>query len=319
MPSPTSSSAVDVTAVMCTRNRSHSIGQAVKTVLANDYPSFDMIVVDQSTDDSTGEVLRPIAAADPRLTYLHVTEAGLSRAYNTGIKATTGETLVFTDDDCVVAADWITTIVDAFAAEPDGDLLYGQVVPFEEGEGFVLTPMITIDQPSRMAKGEGFKVFGMGANFAARRRLFDKVGYFDEVLGGGGPLKSSQDFDLVYRVYQGGAVTLLRPEVIIRHDGRRESQDWPALLRAYGYGDGAFYTKHVRCRDPYALWLFTKQMVRMVGKVGAKTVLRRQPWEQHYVSGVVAGVRGSFGWNVDRRTRLYTTQKNTQRKVAARG
>ncbi|MCU1503867.1 MAG: glycosyl transferase family protein, partial [Ilumatobacteraceae bacterium] len=79
MSSPTTSNQVAVSAVMCTRNRHASIGQAVKTVLANDYPAFDMIVVDQSTDDSTGEILRPMAEADPRLTYLHTPEPGLSR------------------------------------------------------------------------------------------------------------------------------------------------------------------------------------------------------------------------------------------------
>ena len=35
-------------------------------------------------------------------------------------------------------------------------------------------------------------------------------------------------------------------------------EDWPALLTAYGFGDGAFYSKHVRCRDPYAVWLAAK-------------------------------------------------------------
>jgi glycosyltransferase involved in cell wall biosynthesis len=308
MSSPKSTSPTPVSAVMCTRNRSASIGQAVKTVLANDYPAFDMIVVDQSTDDSTGEILRPLAEADPRLTYFHTDQAGLSRAYNTGIKGTTGQIIVFTDDDCVVPGDWITKIVAAFEGDPDGDLLYGQVVPYETGEGYNLTPMLVIDRPQRMGKGnDGFKVFGMGANFAARRRLFERVGYFDEILGGGGPLKSSQDFDLVYRVYRGGAITLLRPEVTLRHDGRREAEDWPTLLRNYGFGDGAFYTKHVRCLDPYALWLLSKRFATEGAKTVVKLVLRRDPGERYYLRGMLTGMRHSFDWKVDRKARMYTT------------
>src|SRR4051812_49156781 len=108
MLSPTATEPLSVSAVMCTRNRAGSVDQAVRMVLANDYPNFDMIVVDQSTDDSTGEQLRPIAEEDPRLTYLHVDEAGLSRAYNTGIRNSTGDVLVFTDDDCVAPVDWIS-------------------------------------------------------------------------------------------------------------------------------------------------------------------------------------------------------------------
>ena len=64
---------------------------------------------------------------------MHSTEPGLSRAYNNGVRRTTGEILVFTDDDCLVEPDWITNIVKAFDAEPDGDLLYGRVVAAGDG------------------------------------------------------------------------------------------------------------------------------------------------------------------------------------------
>ena len=92
----------EVDVVICTRNRDASIGSAVRSVLANDHPSFRLTVIDQSTSDATGEVLAPIASADDRLTYVHVDEAGLSRAYNTGIRSTSAEVLAFTDDDCLV-------------------------------------------------------------------------------------------------------------------------------------------------------------------------------------------------------------------------
>ena len=118
----------------------------------------------------------------------------------------------------------------------------------------------------------------MGANFAARRSLFERAGTFDEMLGGGGPLKSSQDFDLAYRAYRRNAVILLRPEIIVRHDGRREREDWPALLRAYGFGDGAFYSKHVRCRDPYRCMARSEELYRSGRQISfAKSALGRRP------------------------------------------
>ena len=92
-------------------------------------PVVRLTVIDQSTTDDTREVLEPIAAADGGSRYVHSTEAGLSRAYNTGIAASSGEVIAFTDDDCIVPPDWLRTIVTAFAADPDGDLLYGQVIP----------------------------------------------------------------------------------------------------------------------------------------------------------------------------------------------
>ncbi len=301
---------IAVAAVICTRNRPDKIGMAVKHVLANDHDRFTLTVIDQSEDDQTGTIVRAMAADDDRLTYHHTTEAGLSRAYNRGIALTDAPILAFTDDDCVAPTDWISNIEAAFAAEPDGDLLYGQVVPLEEGTDETgLTPNLMFDRPERMSKSDGFRVFGMGANFAARRRLFDAIGGFDEILGGGGPLKSAQDYDLAYRTYCADRVIILRPEVVIRHDGRRELEDWPTLLNNYGFGDGAFYTKHVRCRDPYALWLFTRQAGTTAARHVVRT-LRRRPTDPSYLIGLGRGLRGSLEFNVDTDERMYTTRRN---------
>jgi GT2 family glycosyltransferase len=205
-----------------------------------------------------------------------------------------------------VPSDWIEKIVAAFDEQRDGQLMYGQVVPaYPENGGEALTPFLRIDKPERLDRVNGFRVFGMGANFAARRSLFERAGTFDEILGGGGPLKSSQDFDLAYRAYRRDAPILLRPEVIVRHDGRREMEDWPALLRAYGFGDGAFYSKHVRCGDPYAAWLVVKNFCKASAKIVARWALGRRAAEIYYLSGFVQGVRGGLKFGVHRATLLY--------------
>jgi GT2 family glycosyltransferase len=278
--------------------------------LANTYPNFDLTIIDQSTNGETEAIVRRIGERDGRIRYQRMSTSGLSRAYNLGIASTTGPIIAFTDDDCLVPSDWIEKIVSAFEEQRDGELMYGQVVPaYPEDGGDTLTPLLRIDKPERLDRANGFRVFGMGANFAARRSLFERAGTFDEVLGGGGPLKSSQDFDLAYRAYRRNAAILLRPEVIVRHDGRREREDWPALLRAYGFGDGAFYSKHVRCRDPYAAWLAAKQLGVASAKILVRRVLGRHPAEINYLSGFVQGVRGGLKFGVDRATLLYT-EKN---------
>jgi GT2 family glycosyltransferase len=186
--------------------------------------------------------------SDGRLRYVHSDRVGLSAAYNSGIAATSAEVLAFTDDDCIAPPDWAQSVSDAFVAHPDVDLLYGQVLGppgMRTAPGVI--PTLTFRQRRRMARGEDFEVFGMGANFAARRSLFRRVGGFDEILGGGGPLRSSQDFDLQFRAYRSGAVCLLEPRVCVTHYGLREHRRWPETLTAYGVGDGGFYMKHVRC------------------------------------------------------------------------
>ena len=298
-----------VSAVICTRNRSDKIGHAAESILANAYPNFDLTIVDQSTSDETEVIVGRLSENDGRIRYHRMAKSGLSRAYNLAIASTAGRYIAFTDDDCIVPSDWIEKIVQAFEEQRDGELIYGQVLPaYPEDGGDVLTPLLLIHKPERLDRANGFRVFGMGANFAARRSLFERTGAFDEALGGGGPLKSSQDFDLAYRAYRRNAPILLRPEVVVRHDGRRGREDWPALLRAYGFGDGAFYSKHVRCRDPYAAWLAAKNLTIVSAKFIAKRALGQRPAEIEYLSGFVQGVRGGLKFGVDRTTLLYTEE-----------
>jgi glycosyltransferase involved in cell wall biosynthesis len=295
-----------VSVVMCTRNRDDKIGAAVACVLANGHPSFELTIIDQSTTDATATVVGEVAARDPRVHYVHTDEPGLSRAYNNGIRRSRGEILAFTDDDCLAPPDWIEKIEAAFTSDPEGDLLYGPVVAAgETNDDQALTPSVEIQTPRRLSKKDGFQVFGMGANFAARRRLFERAGLFDEMLGGGGPLWSSQDFDLTYRAYQADCVVLLRPEVVMRHDGRREERDWPALLCAYGSGDGAFYLKHVRCRDPYATWLLARTLAHASLRLVYKLLVDRSTIGWPYFKGLWRGMRGSLRFAVDRRRRIY--------------
>jgi glycosyltransferase involved in cell wall biosynthesis len=300
---------MDVSVVICTRNRPDLIGAALASVLANTYPSFDVLVVDQSEDDRTGEIVRAQAQTHPRLRYLHTPIAGLSRAYNIGVRETTGEVLAFTDDDCVAPPDWVQNVASAFAAEPDADLLYGQVcLPPEMAAKLAdesgTVPTLDIEHPQRISRVEGFRLYGMGANFAARRRLFQRIGGFDEIMGGGGALKSSQDFDFQYRAYVAGATLLLRPEVKVDHYGFRSDDQWPATLRAYGVGDGAFYGKHIRCGDLFALSLLARRMGRLLVREALNPV-RRKPSQAIYLRSCFQGLRESLRFPVDKQQRLY--------------
>jgi glycosyltransferase involved in cell wall biosynthesis len=298
---------VHVSAIICTRNRPDLIGQAVASVLDNTYADFELVVVDQSDDDRTEQIVRAMMTDAHRVHYIHSTTPGLSRAYNTGIRASTGEILAFTDDDCVARRDWIASIVSAFDQEPEADLLYGQVQRARvlvgvDGE----CPELLFERAERLSHSEGFRIYGMGANFAARRQIFERVGGFDEMLGGGGPLKSSQDYDFQYRVYRAGATVLLCPTSLVEHFGLRTWEQWPATLRAYGFGDGAFYSKHIRCGDLFALSLLARQLGRFTAReLLSRARLRPRASRSDYIVSCLEGIWRSLGYRVNRRTRMY--------------
>ena len=295
-----------VSVVMCTRNRSETIKQAVASVLASDHTDFDLTIIDQSTTEATATLLYPLMARDPRMRYVRAEEPGLSRAYNKGIGLTTGEILAFTDDDCIVPQNWLSAIIRVFNDDEEADLLYGQVLlPEGADTSGGMTPVLPILRPERLSRRDGFRIFGMGANFAARRRLFATIGGFDEMLGGGALFRSSQDFDLAYRTYLAGRAIVLRPEVTVVHYGTRTLQEVPATLRAYGIGDGAFYFKHVRCRDLFALRLLTRQVSEHFFRDLAFRLKTRGPGDLTYVRAVLEGIRQCLRLDVDRSSRMY--------------
>jgi glycosyltransferase involved in cell wall biosynthesis len=299
-----------ISVVMCTRDRPDTIARAVSSVAAQQYPEFEILIIDQSRTDDTRAIVRDLMSEHPQVRYLHVDEAGLSRAYNTGVRNTSGAVLAFTDDDCMAPPDWLAHIARALDAEPDTEVLYGQVLlppelqALENTKG--VTPMLPIARRRRMNRREGFQIFGMGANFAARRSMFERVGGFDEILGGGGPLKSSQDFDLAYRVFRAGGTILLEPDVVVYHYGFRPMADWPMTVRAYGVGDGGFYFKHVRAGDAYAAWLLARAILGSTLRY-AKHMVQRSPHPTQglYASSILRGMWASLQYGVDRANRLY--------------
>lgn len=301
-----------ISVVICTRNRPDTVGQAVESVAECDYPEFDVHIMDQSTDELTRNIVQGLAARFApkcRINYHHLDKAGLSRAYNAGMRVSDGPIIACTDDDVIVPHDWLAQIARAFASDPEVGLLYGQVLVPEslkgEQEKGIVIPSLLVEQRRRLSKGQGFKVFGMGANMAIRRTLLDKVGGFDEALGGGGPLRSSQDFDFAYRTYHFGSAILLEPSVKVDHYGTRTAEQWPATMKAYGIGDGAFYSKHIRCGDPMALWLFGKVVLRAGGRQLKSLVTRRRFKQDDYAANLLTGIRDASKFAIDPKFRLY--------------
>jgi glycosyltransferase involved in cell wall biosynthesis len=307
-----------VSVVIPTRGRPDLIGRSVRAVLANDHPDFDVVVVDQSDDDRTGEVVRDLAHVDRRLRYVHTQPPGLSRAYNIGVRLTTAPILAFTDDDCVAAPDWVRSVARAFDDDPTAEMLYGTVAlprDLEASPGQV--PVLPIARAERLDRRNGFRIYGMGANYALRRSLFERVGGFDEILGGGGPLRSSQDFDFQFRAYRADAVVLLRPEVVVEHYGLRTAEQWPSTLRAYCIGNAAFYVKHIRCGDRVAAARLGRSILKLMVRQVRHLIDRRRPSQAAHLRAYFDGARESLRYPVDRDRRLYLPRGAAVREESA--
>jgi glycosyltransferase involved in cell wall biosynthesis len=305
---------VNVSVLICTRDRPDTVGQAIESVASCAYERFDVHVMDQSTTDDTRGIVEALARQFDgrcRIVYHHLDKAGLSRAYNLGIEVSSGEVVACTDDDVIVSANWLSRIVAAFDADPELGLLYGQVLVPESlktaAASGTIVPALWRDRTTRLhQRDHNFMVWGMGANMAMRRRMLDDVAGFDEALGGGAPLRSSQDFDFALRVYRAGYAISLDHTVTVDHYGSRTPEQWPATQRNYGIGDGAFYSKHIRCGDYLALRLLLRQFAWVSRTWLTSSWRERRPVAiSDYGRNLVTGIRLGSRFGVDKHRRLY--------------
>jgi cellulose synthase/poly-beta-1,6-N-acetylglucosamine synthase-like glycosyltransferase len=108
-----------VTCLVAVKDEVEEITRCVASILASDYPRLEVVVVDDGSTDGTSRVLAKLARRH-RFRLLTLGEnVGKKRALTLGVARATGELLVFTDSDCVLAPDAISRCVAAFAADPD--------------------------------------------------------------------------------------------------------------------------------------------------------------------------------------------------------
>src|SRR3989338_284158 len=102
MPLPALKSPPRVSIVIPAHNEEDKIGSAVKTALVQAYPDFEVIVVDNASDDGTGA-----RAAEAGAHVVREDRKGILFAKEAGRKAATGEILAGLDADCIPPTDWL--------------------------------------------------------------------------------------------------------------------------------------------------------------------------------------------------------------------
>jgi GT2 family glycosyltransferase len=246
------STQLSIAVVICTRNRPQLIGACLDAVLACQPQPAEVLVVDQSDDEQTAQV---IAARSSELVQV-VSSAplGLSAARNLGIQHTSAPLIAFTDDDCIVDANWLSATAAEFEAEPSLMGLFGRVLPYTEGEA------LGRERPIGVKESTHREVFtwptnpwrlGHGANMVYRRAVFEQVGQFDVLLSPGGALHNCDDADMSYRVLRSGGTIAYAPSALVYHRQWRLGKAIWRLERTYNLGAGGLYSKHLRYGDRF--------------------------------------------------------------------
>jgi GT2 family glycosyltransferase len=285
--------------VVATRNRGAKIVPLIESILAQDAQDFELVVVDQSSTNATGRALEQYQS-DPRVTYVHSSAPGASRARNLGIAMTSAPIIAITDDDCIVPRDWLTQIGRPFDVHPRVGVVFCTVKPVpDERPG--LTPHIifssnrlvsdVVDVWKRSTRG-----FWLGAGMAIRRRMLADVDGFDELLGPGAKFGAVEDNDLGWRGLLRGWSLYELADVAVVHDGFRTLDEVRELTIRDFYGIGGAAAKYLRAGKWQILWLVAAWLARFAVVLPVQDVLAgrrprglRRP--QMLLFGLVSGLR----------------------------
>ncbi|HTA13528.1 MAG TPA: glycosyltransferase family A protein [Solirubrobacteraceae bacterium] len=151
----------------------------------------ELIVVDDAGPSRTvGELAERFGARyEP-----HPRPFGLNVARNTGVERSSGELLVFVDDDVQVHEGWLAALLLAAREHPEVEVFTGPVIPCLEGSpphscGREGAPITTLDLGPKDTPAR----FAWGANMAIRRRALERIGPFDVSLEHGGDEQEWQE------------------------------------------------------------------------------------------------------------------------------
>ncbi len=263
-PAGSSSHAPAISVVICTRNRVALLKEALESVLQSRSMApgeYEVVVVDNGSHDGTQVVVEAARQRSPcALTYVFEPRTGLSRARNAGLTVARGEFTAFTDDDCLVAPDWLHNVVEVFRQDEELSGVCGRVLPHGGKVTSSVVSVKTAASPKRF-RFPCSPFVGHGNNMVFRRRVLEQIGGFDVALGPGGPMRAAEEFDVVYRLLRRGDTLAYEPRCVVRHRARVTKGEARATEWRNAIGLGACLGKHMLRGDLFALkcvyWLLS--------------------------------------------------------------
>ncbi|MDD5556448.1 MAG: glycosyltransferase [bacterium] len=259
-----------VSVIVPARDAERTLEECLVSLVNLDYPreKLDIVVVDNGSNDRTGEIIRrfPVIAARQE-------ERKSSYASrNAGLDIARGEIIAFTDSDCVTTRGWLRALVAGFE-DPAVGCCAGEILPYEKG-GLVDEYLASVGHMSHreMLAYEPLPR-AMTANLAFRRLVFERCGPFDAGAISGG------DSEMVIRMLTGtDYMVRYAGDAVVYHRHRTRLRPFMTQFIRYGWGEARLlhrYPARFRPRPGMGLGLsFRKAASDMKALVGV--VVRRK-------------------------------------------
>lgn len=161
--------------IMPTFNRGHIVTRAIRSVIAQAFGDWELLVIDDGSKDETFAAIRDVVRSDTRIRYHFASNRGLAMARNLGIQMSRGEYLTFLDSDDEYTPEHLALRAQYVAEQASVALLHGGVEVI--GQQFVAD---TCDPTKLVAIADCV----VGGTFFVRRDLVERLGGFRDVAYG---------------------------------------------------------------------------------------------------------------------------------------
>jgi len=229
--------------IIPTYKRKASLWNCLEAIAQLSYPKdrFEVIVVDDSNNHGITSFLLPFYD-QLQLVVLSQKNAGPAAARNNGARNARGRYLVFTDDDCAPASNWLNAFAHRLLQTPDCTIT-GRTVNALKGNLYSETSQLIIDYLYAFHNIDPDDAhFAVSSNIAIPAEGFDAIGGFDIsfIL----PAGEDRNFCAKWREY--GFRMIYAPEAIVRHYHSLSFNSFLKQQSNYGRGAYCFHQKRSR-------------------------------------------------------------------------
>ena len=224
------SEAPGVSVILAAHNESENLSQYLQALLTQDYPLYEVIVVDDGSEDETRAVVESYMVRDPRLHLTFVpygarVASTKKLALTLAAKAAQYDYLLLTDADCVPESNqWIRSMMAGFQADKQIVLGFGAYF-YDKGHVNRLVRFDTLFNGLHYLGAAlcGHPYMGVGRNLAYRKSLFFESGGFTHMMG-----NRSGDDDLFvnYVATKANTAVVLNRESYTWSPAKKTMKEW---------------------------------------------------------------------------------------------
>ena len=128
---------IKVSIIVPVYNAENHIERCFDSIIAQDYPNWELIIIDDGSSDSSGDRCDRYSLWDKRIRVVHKPNGGVSSARNTGLKVCKGDYIGFMDSDDSLEPEFLESLYNA-AIENDADIVCCNYYRVIDDEKFVL-------------------------------------------------------------------------------------------------------------------------------------------------------------------------------------